>query len=234
MHAHADGVRAHGVALLGLERVHAGRRERQRGAAVGARELPADRGARHRRAVLAVGDGDVHRLAGVGAAGGTQLEQVGLGEEVVGEEHVVAVGDLLLAAADLRGRVVERVAPRREVRGPAVGVRADPVDPEVLEAVEPRSVPGEAAGQRPVVERGRHRRAGRCVGAVVGPVARVRARGVLGQRLCVGRDGRVEQRCARPLDPQVHGRRCGEGRRYGGNDERRECEHQQQARPGRT
>ena len=206
-------VGAHRVGSLRLQPLVAAVRERHLRGPVDAGELPAHAGAGDGRAVLAVHHLDRERLAGLRGRRAGELQQVGLGEVVVGEQDVVPWRHLLLAASDVRALVVERVAP--ELRAVA-GVGTDPVDREVLEAVEPGPGPGEAAGDRAVVQRGGHRGTGRGIGAAVGPVAGVRAAGVLGQGLRVGGHRTLEYRRGASLDPEVHGHRAGQRRRGGG------------------
>src|SRR2546422_320616 len=88
-------------------------------------------------------------------AGGRRVRpaqlQLRMAEGVERDQHVVALMYALLAAADLGVLVVEDLAPVAVVLRVA-RVGADPVDVEVLEALEPRGVPRDSRLATSVVE----------------------------------------------------------------------------------
>src|SRR5207248_3716986 len=127
-HLHLEPVRTHRVLGMRLQAVGAGRREGELHVAVLAGRVAANDGALERLSGLAVDHREGDLAAGGRAVRSAQLE-LRVAEGVVGDQHVVARLDPLLAAADLGVLVVEDLPPVAVVLGVA-RVRTDPVDVE--------------------------------------------------------------------------------------------------------
>src|SRR5438132_3765218 len=203
-HLHLEPVGPDRARRVPLEAVRARRREAQLHVALLAGLVSADDRALERLTGLAVDHGERDLPAGGRRVRPAQLE-LGMAERVERDQHVVTLVDALLAAAGLGVLVVEGLAPVAVVLRVA-RIGADPVDVEVLEALEPRGVPRDPGLATSVVEGREQGRTGCRVRAGVGAVALVRAAAVVAVELVSVRlHPAVEERLRLSFDAHVDG-----------------------------